>query len=421
MTIRHKTLTVALVGAIITSAGNAEEKGDAMPPWQPGMMDLHHINTGRGDATFYIFPDGTSMLFDAGDLTRTGPRVTKLTPDDSKQAGQWITDYIRQFHPKGNKATLDYALISHFHDDHMGGISDKAPKSKLGNYQISGISQVAESLKIKTLVDRTYPDYTSPRDMGYNAYKAKGDGAPEGSMENYWRFQEAHIAKNGMVVEKLDVGSNSQFQLKYQKDNYPNFIVRNMHGNGHAWTGWGQESFDMLSVREPAEENPLSLGIRLTYGKFDYYTGGDIAGNDSYGAADLARIDPQVAPVIGAVDIATLNHHGNRDSMSNYFVRSVRAKVWIGQGWSANHPGDDVLRRLMSPSLYPGDRLLFSTNVAAANRTVIGDNVDNFFDAQQGHIVVRVAKGGTNYKIFVLDHMDKKRRIIKTFGPFDAR
>ena len=36
-------------------------------PWKPGFLDIHHINTGRGDATFFIFPDGTNMLFDAGD------------------------------------------------------------------------------------------------------------------------------------------------------------------------------------------------------------------------------------------------------------------------------------------------------------------------------------------------------------------
>lgn len=421
MTILRKALSATVLGACISFSGFAQDKADIMPPWQPGMMDLHHINTGRGDAAFYVLPDGTSLVFDAGEMSRTGPRATTLMPDDSKQAGQWIVDYIRQFHPKGKKATIDYALISHFHDDHMGGPNKKSPKSKVGNYFVSGITQVGDALGIKTLIDRAYPDYASPRDMKYATYKAKGNAAPIGMMENYWRFQEAHVAKNNMVIEKLDIGSNEQIQLKYNKGKYPSFVVRNIQGNGRAWSGWGLESFNMLSAWEPAEENPLSLGIRLTYGKFDYYTGGDIAGNDSSGAMDLSLVDPQVGPVVGPVDIATLNHHGNHDSMSNSFVRAVRPKVWIGQGWSANHPGDNVLRRLMSPSLYPGDRMLFATNVAAANRTVIGSNVDNYYDAQHGHIVVRVAKGGASYKVFVLDHMDKKRRIVNVFGPFAAR
>ena len=421
MTIWRNAMTATVLSVLFTATAAADETGKEMPAWQEGMMDLHHIQTGRGDAAFYLLPDGTSMLYDAGDLTRTGPRVTKLTPDDSKQAGEWIVDYIRQFHPKGKKATLDYGLISHFHDDHMGGVTDNSPKSKFGNFKIVGITQVAEAMGIKTLIDRAYPDYDSPRDMHYAAYKAKAGGEPASTMEHYWRFQESHAAKKGMKVEQIDVGSNSQIQLKYKQDKYPQFVVRNILGNGRAWTGWDTENFNMISVREPAEENPLSLGIRLTYGKFDYFTGGDFAGNDAYGHADMARIGPQVAPAIGPVDIATLNHHGNRDSMSSYYVRAVRPKVWIGQGWSANHPGDDVIRRLMSTTLYPGDRMLFSTHVAPVNRTVIGTNVDNYFDAQRGHIVVRVAKGGGSYKIYVLDQNDKERKVLKVFGPFDAR
>ena len=31
-----------------------------MKPWTPGTLDIHHINTGRGDSTLFIFPDGTT-------------------------------------------------------------------------------------------------------------------------------------------------------------------------------------------------------------------------------------------------------------------------------------------------------------------------------------------------------------------------
>ena len=44
--------------------------------WQPGFLDIHHINTGRGDAAFMVFPDGTTMLVDAGDMSETHPRTT---------------------------------------------------------------------------------------------------------------------------------------------------------------------------------------------------------------------------------------------------------------------------------------------------------------------------------------------------------
>ena len=32
------------------------------------MLDIHQISTGRGNAGLYIFPDGTTLLVDAGEL-----------------------------------------------------------------------------------------------------------------------------------------------------------------------------------------------------------------------------------------------------------------------------------------------------------------------------------------------------------------
>jgi hypothetical protein len=68
--------------------------GKPLPPWQQGWLDLHHINTGRGNAALYILPDGTTILFDAGELDPTDPRTkskrnTPIRPDDSKRPYEW--------------------------------------------------------------------------------------------------------------------------------------------------------------------------------------------------------------------------------------------------------------------------------------------------------------------------------------------
>lgn len=53
-------------------------------------MDIHHINTGRGDCTFCILPGiGTTLLIDAGENNRVGERVVAAKPDDTKKAGEW--------------------------------------------------------------------------------------------------------------------------------------------------------------------------------------------------------------------------------------------------------------------------------------------------------------------------------------------
>jgi hypothetical protein len=39
-----------------------------LSPWKEGYFDIHHIHAGVNVASFLIFPDGTTMLIDCGDL-----------------------------------------------------------------------------------------------------------------------------------------------------------------------------------------------------------------------------------------------------------------------------------------------------------------------------------------------------------------
>src|SRR5690554_6729158 len=45
-------------------------QNNPLPAWEKGYLDIHFINTGRGDAAFIVMPDGSSLLVDAGDLDR---------------------------------------------------------------------------------------------------------------------------------------------------------------------------------------------------------------------------------------------------------------------------------------------------------------------------------------------------------------
>ena len=42
--------------------------GERYPGWRQGELDIHFIQTGTGEQTFFIFPDGTTMLLDCGDF-----------------------------------------------------------------------------------------------------------------------------------------------------------------------------------------------------------------------------------------------------------------------------------------------------------------------------------------------------------------
>ena len=57
----------------VAYAGPKNEVGKPYKGWRPGEFDIHHIHTGMGEANFFIMPDGTSMLIDAGDLGPNKP------------------------------------------------------------------------------------------------------------------------------------------------------------------------------------------------------------------------------------------------------------------------------------------------------------------------------------------------------------
>lgn len=131
-------------------------------------------------------------------------------------------------------------------------------------------------------------------------------------------------------------------------------------------------------------------------------------------------MESNIAPVVGAVDVATLNHHGSRDSQNAFYVRTIRPRVWVQQNWSSDHPGDDVLRRILSKKIYPGDRAIFSTTMLQANKDVIGGNL-NKYKSQNGHVVVRVEKGGALYYVYILNDNNKEREVLAKFGPYESR
>lgn len=394
-----------------------------MSDWKDGYLDIHHINTGRGDAAFAILPDGTTLLIDAGDMSETHPRTlsrrnAELYPNSTRTAPEWIVDYIEQFYPKNRTLRLDYALITHYHDDHFGEADSLRSYSKKG-YQLTGIMAVGDEIPITKLIDRGFQfpiDLRNSQVQNQERFSSDKYGMIA-TLREYWKFIET---QKDLSHESLQVGRNDQIGLKYEPNRYPFFKVQNIASNGIIWTGFGQKTFQIFQKDEYPGENPLSNCIRIDFGKFNYFTGGDIAGIDGLGQPDMNSVESHIAPVIGPVDVATLNHHGNRDSQNPYYVRTIRPRVWIQQNWTADHPGEEVLRRIGSKQLYSGPRDIFSTIMLQGAKDVIGGRLDSY-TSQWGHIVVRVYEEGDYYEIYVLDHLSETREILSKHGPYESR
>jgi hypothetical protein len=276
-----------------------------------------------------------------------------------------------------------------------------------------GITDVGDRIPAGKIIDRAWPNYDWPFPLESE------------TMKNYRQFLEWHIDNSNLEAEQFTAGANDQITLLNQPDQYPGFEIRNIAVNGKVWTGTADNvrnhfpDLESLEIQDYPTENMCSLAIRLSYGKFDYFTGGDLVGIPHPGSPYWHDIETPVGNSVGSVEVNVTNHHAHFDAQNENFIRSLRPRVHIIQSWVVNHPAPSTLRRLLSEKLYPGPRDIFSTNLTEVTKTYIGSAVNNIKD-QHGHIVVRVEPGGNTYYIFVLDDSDESFRIKSIDGPYEA-
>jgi hypothetical protein len=410
---RQLALSIGLL-LLLTLAVRAEDfVGREISSWQPGMLEIHQISSGRGNAGLYVFPDGTTMLVDCGELPIKTPRHTPDRPDNTRLAGQWVVRYIRHALRHDPQPSLDYVLLTHFHDDHMGSPSGKSPTSKSGTYKLTGLTMVGESLRIGKLMDRGWPDYNYPSEL------------KDAGTKNYRDFVKWQTENNGLKVERFAPGRNDQVVLCRDPKKYPSFEFRNVGANGEIWTGEGTATQRHIPALENVpradwpHENIVSTSFRLSYGKFQFFNGADIPGIPGKKRPAWHDMETPVAKAVGPVDAAILNHHGYLDAHNEFFVSTLRARVWTISVWDAGHPTPGVWERLQSTKLYPGPREVFATDLHPTVRQTI-NGIDQLASAH-GHIVLRVAPGGDAYRVVIVDDSSESHQVTKVFGPYESR
>ncbi|GAB6012926.1 ComEC/Rec2 family competence protein [Viscerimonas tarda] len=389
---------------------SAQAQGEPLEAWSEGYLDIHNINTGCGNAAYCILPDGTTMLIDAGANNPNSERHVAPRPNNSKTPGVWIAEYILKHSPKNRDKKIDYFLATHFHKDHIGGVLKN--KSTKADYYLTGITEVAEYIPIGKIIDRDYP--------AYNYMPSTED-----FFNNYLKFTEYQKTINPDIVERFNVGVNNQFALKYDTEaKYTGrFEIRNLIANGIMWTGIGTQTTSLfpdlsgVSNSNKPEENSLSCAIKLSYGKFGYYTGGDLTGYPKAGRPEWHDLETPLAPIVGKVEVCNVNHHGYNNATNDFFIKTLAPQVFIIQASDALHPNHSTLYRMLAKQLYPDSRDIFATNLHPAAKVVIGDLTDQE-KSTQGHIVVRVSPGGSEFMVYVIDDSDTNYAVNAVFGPY---
>jgi len=409
MGMRNVLFCIVLLWLCWNSKASAQDVGEVYSNWTSGYLDIHHISTGKGECAFVIMPDGTTMMIDAGE---TGTDKRNFKPDGSRSSGEWIARYILRMTRHMPAQKLDYILSTHFHDDHMGNVQLSNKKSGNGNYILTGISEVGDLIPFGKIVDRNWPTYDYPSSM-----------VDDPDMKNYISFVNWHIA-NGATAEQFVVGSNLQFKLLKSAERYPNFEIRNIAANGVVWTGVHTNTrshfppLDQLVQGEYPEENALNTAIRISYGKCDYFNGGDLV--HAYSPGTWKDIETPVGLATGPVEVCVANHHA-KDATGEGFVKAVRPQVFVIQAFALSHPDATALRNMLSREIYPDERDVFSTHLFDVNRAVLGDELVSQLKSTRGHIVIRVNHGGDSFKVYVLDDASEDFTIKAVYGPYTSK
>lgn len=392
----------ALLPAVFMTAGcggdGRAEVGKPLPVWSEGYLDIHAINTGRGECTFFILPDGTTLTVDAGEFSSEPKQFRNVPqrPDTLTRPSHTYARYMKRFMPR--KDTMDYFLLTHFHMDHMGQLEPEYATAADGGYVLSGVTALYEELPFRKLVDRAWPDYDSL------AFRAMSTAA----LANYRKFLEHAAAHRGLKPARLELGSDTQFPLRYHAERYPDFRIVNICANGWVWDGGRiADCYDGA----PRKENGASCGILVQYGDFDYFTAGD-AGNNT-------RVEyPCARSIGGPIEAMKAHHHLSPHTMEPETMAILQPDVVVTQSFYVRdiQPDKEIIRRLSEE----GATRLYFTNI---DRTLTEADPELYArcTAIGGHVVIRVAPGGGEYAVYVLEDGDASYRVKRIDGPYRCK
>ena len=134
-----------------------------------GEMTVHFIDVGQADATLFI-QDGHTMLFDAA----------------TKNRGDELTEYIKNL----GIDYIDVLVLTHPHDDHMGGSAEV-----LNNIEV-GLIYGPDIFDISSLDDIGW--YNDMIDAVDSIDSKRNEGIPEDEQTSIWHFprnEEGEFAK----------------------------------------------------------------------------------------------------------------------------------------------------------------------------------------------------------------------------------
>ncbi len=379
------------------------ELGKTLPAWSEGCLDIHFINSGRGECCFYILPDGTTLLVDAGEIKGSETSVPQR-PNSSTAPYITYAKYIKHFLPNGAKS-IDYCAPSHLHTDHIGSSDCVVATSPVG-YRKSGLLALYDEVPYNHILDRAYPNYSED----------EVTPALSGQLSEDWAtFVRWGVKKKQFTAERFAPGKEQIVMVNNPKK-HSDFSIFNICANGFIFNRTNSGEERVVGKVAKIGGNPASCGFHIRYGAFDYIACGDLTSSVQNRLAYYFR--DFVGE--GKLDAFKSNHHlaGNSwgTRMQEY---NFNPRVLLNHCFSLNKP--DVSKLL---HVLPVIESFFSTNIHKDFGTLPGVKENNLLDkmtAYNGHIVLRVAPSGNNFHVYMLDDSDFEYKVKSIHGPYKSK
>ena len=390
---------------ITYKAGSASdvEVGKMFPLWQEGYLDIHMINSARGECSFLILPDGTTLVVDVGEITPTmGTNPISQLPSVDIRPTTTYARYIKNFLPEG-KSWIDYCHISHFHNDHFGDPGIKGETNPIGYRQI-GPMALYDQVPFKNTLDRGDPDYvednkTAPIDHTW--------------LIEDWKTLIKWGEENGKIQgARFEVGQE-QIKLLYNKAKYSNFYTMNICGNGYGYYIKSGATKPAKAGSKSDGGNPSSCGFYLRYGDFDYVSAGDVT------SAPQNRMAYYFRDIADGhkLDAMKGGHHLSGNSYGGQMEVYMFPDVILNMNFYKAQPDIDLLNNKIFPII---GAEVYTINAHPEALTEYADTYSKISD-YNGHIVLRVAPGGASYYVYMLDATNFEYRVKSIHGPYTSK
>jgi beta-lactamase superfamily II metal-dependent hydrolase len=233
-------------------------------------LEIYFIDVEGGQATLLVSPAHESLLVDAG------YGRTSRDPDR-------ILAAVRE----AQLVRIDYMLVTHFHNDHVGGVPELASRIPIGTFVDYG-EPLGTPFGADRLSLRAFSLYEPIRTLGRRLTPRPGDRLPLAGVET------TVVSAGGALVSAPLRGGGKTNDACSPRIDHP----------------------------DDGTENFRSIGVVVRYGEFRFVNLGDLSGN---------TLSSLVCPnnLLGEASAYLIAHHGDYDSNHHAVYAALQPSVAI--------------------------------------------------------------------------------------------